>query len=184
MNGSTKKRSHFLCPRVHLNSNGNIPNFRRKILRVLLAAVVCRHALRGTRDPLLCNPVILLIVYLGNTSRRLRPHHHDDIYLCACDHRHTYMQGGTKATTAVRSHEHAVQLDDFTSTAVVIMLASFRTAVPFWGQTSLISSSLSPKRDCGSKGVKNNGARSSSNVEQLAAARSCCCSGRLFGTFC
>ena len=29
----------------------------------------------------------------------------------------------------------------------------FRTAVPFWGQTSLISSSLYPKRDCGSKGV-------------------------------
>ena len=27
----------------------------------------------------------------------------------------------------------------------------FRTAVPFWGQTSQISSSLSPKRDCGSK---------------------------------
>ena len=30
----------------------------------------------------------------------------------------------------------------------------FRTAVPFWGQTSQISSSLSPKRDWGSKGVK------------------------------
>ena len=29
-----------------------------------------------------------------------------------------------------------------------------RTAVPFWGQTSLISSSLSPKRDGGSEGVK------------------------------
>ena len=28
----------------------------------------------------------------------------------------------------------------------------FRTAVPFWGQTTLISSNLSPKRDCGSKG--------------------------------
>ena len=31
-------------------------------------------------------------------------------------------------------------------------LNPFRTAVPFWGQTSRISSSLSPKRDCGSKG--------------------------------
>ena len=31
----------------------------------------------------------------------------------------------------------------------------FRTAVPFWGQTSQISSSLSPKRDCGPKRVKN-----------------------------
>ena len=30
-----------------------------------------------------------------------------------------------------------------------------RTAVPFRGQTSQISSSLSPKRDCGSKGVLN-----------------------------
>ena len=27
------------------------------------------------------------------------------------------------------------------------------TAVPFWGQTTQTSSSLSPKRDCGSKGV-------------------------------
>ena len=27
----------------------------------------------------------------------------------------------------------------------------FRTAVPFWGQTILIISSLSPKRDCGSR---------------------------------
>ena len=30
----------------------------------------------------------------------------------------------------------------------------FRTAVPFWGQTIQISSSLSPKRDWGPKGVK------------------------------
>ena len=29
----------------------------------------------------------------------------------------------------------------------------FRTAVPFRGQTTQISSSLSPKRDCGSEGV-------------------------------
>ena len=29
----------------------------------------------------------------------------------------------------------------------------FRTAVPLWGQTTQISSSLSPKRDCGSKRV-------------------------------
>ena len=32
-------------------------------------------------------------------------------------------------------------------------LNPFRTAVPFWGQTSQISSSFVPKRDCGSKGV-------------------------------
>ena len=31
----------------------------------------------------------------------------------------------------------------------------FRTAVPLWGQTSQISSTLSPKRDCGSKGVNS-----------------------------
>ena len=30
----------------------------------------------------------------------------------------------------------------------------FRTAVPVWGQTTQTSSSLSPKRDCGSVGVK------------------------------
>ena len=33
-------------------------------------------------------------------------------------------------------------------------LNPFRTAVPFWGQASQISSSLSPKRDCGALGVK------------------------------
>ena len=33
-------------------------------------------------------------------------------------------------------------------------LNPFRTAVPFWGQTSQISSSFVPKRDRGSKGVK------------------------------
>ena len=33
----------------------------------------------------------------------------------------------------------------------VFLLKPFRTAVPFGGQTSKISSSLSPKRDCGSK---------------------------------
>ena len=34
----------------------------------------------------------------------------------------------------------------------VVLSYPFRTAVPFWGQTSQILSSLSPKRDCGSKG--------------------------------
>ena len=33
-------------------------------------------------------------------------------------------------------------------------LNPFRTAVPFWGQTSQIPSSLSPKRDCGPRRVK------------------------------
>ena len=31
----------------------------------------------------------------------------------------------------------------------------FRTAVPFWGQTSQSLSSLSPKRDCGPQSVKH-----------------------------
>ena len=35
-----------------------------------------------------------------------------------------------------------------------LKLNPFRTAVPFWGQTTQISSSFSPKRDCGSTGVK------------------------------
>ena len=35
------------------------------------------------------------------------------------------------------------------------------TAVPFWGQTTQISSSLSPKRDCGPKGVKSVGVEQS-----------------------
>ena len=34
-------------------------------------------------------------------------------------------------------------------------LNPFRTAVPLWGQTTQILSSLSPKRDCGSKGVND-----------------------------
>ena len=33
-------------------------------------------------------------------------------------------------------------------------LNPFRTAVLFWGQTTQISSRLSPKRDCGSEGVE------------------------------
>ena len=33
-------------------------------------------------------------------------------------------------------------------------LSTVRTAVPFWGQSSLILGSLSPKRDRGSQGVK------------------------------
>ena len=37
------------------------------------------------------------------------------------------------------------------------MPGDFRTAVPFWGRTTQISSSLSPKRDCGPKGVKHIG---------------------------
>ena len=36
----------------------------------------------------------------------------------------------------------------------IIPLNPFRTAVPFWGQASQFSSSLPPKRESGSKGVK------------------------------
>ena len=35
----------------------------------------------------------------------------------------------------------------------VLVFIPFRTAVPFWGQTTQISSSLSPKRDCCSTGL-------------------------------
>ena len=35
-----------------------------------------------------------------------------------------------------------------------VFWSDYRTTVPFWGQTSQISSSLSPQRDCGSKGVR------------------------------
>ena len=41
---------------------------------------------------------------------------------------------------------------------VVIVVRSiypFRTAVSFWGQTSQVPSTLSPKRDCGSKRVNS-----------------------------
>ena len=37
---------------------------------------------------------------------------------------------------------------------MIRVINPFRTAVPFWGQSSQISSSFVPKRDCGSKGVK------------------------------
>ena len=36
-----------------------------------------------------------------------------------------------------------------TRTAAAVAINPFRTAVPFWGQNTLIPSSLSPKRDCG-----------------------------------
>ena len=35
------------------------------------------------------------------------------------------------------------------------LINPFRTAVPFWGQTTWILNGLSPKRDCGSKRVKS-----------------------------
>ena len=34
-------------------------------------------------------------------------------------------------------------------------MMTFRTLVPLWGHTSQISSSLSPKRDCASKGINS-----------------------------
>ena len=47
----------------------------------------------------------------------------------------------------------------------------FGTAVPFWGQnTQIISSSLSPKRDCGSKGVNPYQCTSSLPPSPLPAA--------------
>ena len=51
------------------------------------------------------------------------------------------------------------------STMVEDEFNPFGTAVPFWGQTTQFSSSLSPKRDCGSKGV--NWTRGAKDVRQL-----------------
>ena len=42
----------------------------------------------------------------------------------------------------------------FLKTNALFAFNPFRTAVSIWGQTTQTSSSLSPKRDCGSKGVK------------------------------
>ena len=41
-----------------------------------------------------------------------------------------------------------------TSTRYALLNNPFRTAVPFWGQTTWTLTGLSPKRDCGSKSVK------------------------------
>ena len=39
--------------------------------------------------------------------------------------------------------------------SAILFLNPFRTAVPFWGQITSKLSELSPKRDCGSKGVRD-----------------------------
>ena len=54
--------------------------------------------------------------------------------------------------------------------AVGVCLNPFRTAVPFWGHTSQISSILSPKRDCGPKGV-NPPQRALERAERKEAVR-------------
>ena len=43
---------------------------------------------------------------------------------------------------------------DVLFTSCALILTPFRTAVPFWGQTTWSLSGLSPKRGCGSKKVK------------------------------
>ena len=51
-----------------------------------------------------------------------------------------------------------VSFEPASSTTSIVKVFStinpFRTAVPFWGQSSQFISSLSPKRDCGPKRVK------------------------------
>ena len=42
----------------------------------------------------------------------------------------------------------------FRATLQLVPFNPFSTGVPFWGKNTLIPSSLSPKRDCGSKRVK------------------------------
>ena len=49
------------------------------------------------------------------------------------------------------------------------MFNPFRTAVPFWGQTSQISSKLSPKRDCSAKRVKRSVVRDENHAEDISS---------------
>ena len=51
-------------------------------------------------------------------------------------------------------HLQGVFQNNFQCVGVPVTFNPFRTAVPFWGQTTQLLSNLSPKRDCGSKGVK------------------------------
>ena len=51
-------------------------------------------------------------------------------------------------------------------------LTFLETAVPFWGQTSQISSSVAPKRDCGSKGDKRTPPKTPSEAKKDANSRS------------
>ena len=53
---------------------------------------------------------------------------------------------------SVFSRDHPFTCEEFVD--ICSFFNPFRTAVPFWGQTTQFSSSLPPKRDCGSKGVK------------------------------
>ena len=46
-------------------------------------------------------------------------------------------------------HVHIFAYDHLVPRTAASNINPFRTAVPFWGQTSQIPSSLSPKRDCG-----------------------------------
>ena len=51
------------------------------------------------------------------------------------------------------------------------LINPFRTAVPFWGQTIQSPSTLSPKRDCGSKGVKRDTDLREIRIEENADLR-------------
>ena len=63
--------------------------------------------------------------------------------------------GDTRKSPSLRyvmTADHLRRLVDTTvSPRAPLFLNPFRTAVPFWGQSTQSSSSLSPKRDCGSK---------------------------------
>ena len=64
----------------------------------------------------------------------------------------TLYGGGILNRTYVRKHKNLYYM----SVLLVLLrgtIVNFRTAVPFWGQPSQILSTLSPKRDCGSKRV-------------------------------
>ena len=65
-----------------------------------------------------------------------------------------YVEGNPESNDFRRHRCYNQTQNVIPSTSVSAAINPFRTAVPFWGQTSQILSSLSPKRDWGSKGVK------------------------------
>ena len=70
------------------------------------------------------------------------------VYCCCC----TAVPGGPCTVVLVcasQKHQHTQQAANGTTPHSASLVNPFRTAVPLWGQTTQISSSLSPKRDCG-----------------------------------
>ena len=73
------------------------------------------------------------------------PRLNDSLYVKISSARHAPLHSGSAPAAIVHTSKYYL---------VVRGVNPVRTAVPFWGQTSQILSGLSPKRDCGSNGVK------------------------------